>query len=962
MSTTKVLFPYQPPVVYAMTEDGHVLVEQPTGSGKTLMIVAATRKLLDRGERVLIATPQEHIEAGFTRRDYDHVRFRHNRRNEVLDVPQEMIRAARSCGSSSESVKAHLRGRADHALACTHAALTKVRPPTGIPDDMEGSTLIVDEAHHAPALGLAQFVEAWVRAGGRLVYATATAFRSDGSPVIRPGMRVVRRSLPLHMEEKFAPGRLESEIFVIRSDDRQVTPRVAHGDVTPVGETQLRVVETMVRAWLESGRPKTVVRVPPLRGGAGDMTTRLVEAFQEAGARVLDASGVGRAVRNRLLDALAAERALTDPAGSNYDVIIGVQRVAEGLDWPLCSDVYCVGLPRRTHVIVQLTGRATRLKHASHPHGDRARISFFVPCQRLTAMGEFTSQHTRDTLAVCSFLANGQNGLEWESIKALCDIPVARLAEPGARLGTGVVEREYPYIDPALRRPAEVALIEGTATLESQGVVPSDAALLNWVYCHRPDVSRAVVKQVVVEQIVAGGGGSAMLAAERLAAETERFLHQQQTPDVRKAIQDGFAAVALDFESRAVSTSDGLDRMRRQLIALSGQDIIRFASQLAKTRPLTPDWLAGVLREYHSAHNRFPTGATVGGPDGWPDETWKGIDRAIATRQRGWPHESFRGLLDFAQVFVANGTVSRQLDAFARDVNLTDVERRFVDSMKTFRVPPEPRFSRRDDIHRIPWGEVAVVRQRANGSNADEEACWCWMRDWYEQVTRREPCSQVVLLYAAQLVDNFCRWMKSAHHVYGGLPELSSYDKGEVTRRLNGRGFTFRVPDGPCHVRVRLATLQGVKEGTSELPAGVRLFGAGTCCPLSTAYRHGAALYRSADLAEGSRVVTARRRRYGHIETSDSWYGEPVVALNVPFHKDDLTPLGFDVETGEFNPDDYRVCLLDVPLDWVETRFTWSCKSLGEEFVAPDLEAMFAQPLEVPRYTAAEPAALAVTG
>src|SRR5438445_7710717 len=75
--TTKKLRLYQVRLVTDVcrtTED--VLVEQPTGSGKTVQIVTLVAMHLGRRfTHAVIAAPQEQIEEGFTKRDYNIVTF-----------------------------------------------------------------------------------------------------------------------------------------------------------------------------------------------------------------------------------------------------------------------------------------------------------------------------------------------------------------------------------------------------------------------------------------------------------------------------------------------------------------------------------------------------------------------------------------------------------------------------------------------------------------------------------------------------------------------------------------------------------------------------------------------------------------------------------------------------------------------------------------------------------------------
>ena len=200
------------------TED--ILVEQPTGSGKTVQIVTLVAMHLgQRFSHAVISAPQEQIEQGFVKRDYQLIAFPDCRGAAVpsIQVPRALIKGARESRLGSvKRVIHYLRqpGPLDHAFACTHAALNRL---TGedLPEDLSGKALFIDEAHHASADGLAQIVTLWHERGGQLFFFTATPYRGDGRPVRLEGMRSFRRSLAEHMAEGFAPRHLESEIVAL---------------------------------------------------------------------------------------------------------------------------------------------------------------------------------------------------------------------------------------------------------------------------------------------------------------------------------------------------------------------------------------------------------------------------------------------------------------------------------------------------------------------------------------------------------------------------------------------------------------------------------------------------------------------------------------------------------------------------------------------------------------------------
>src|SRR5437660_2969018 len=141
--TTKRLRPYQVRLVTDVCRTtGDVLVEQPTGSGKTVQIVTLVAMHLGhRFTHAVISAPQEQIEQGFVKRDYQTIAFPdcEGVAQPAFSVPEKLIRGARSSRQlgSVKHIAAYLRqsGPLDSALACTHAALNQLTPET-MPNDL----------------------------------------------------------------------------------------------------------------------------------------------------------------------------------------------------------------------------------------------------------------------------------------------------------------------------------------------------------------------------------------------------------------------------------------------------------------------------------------------------------------------------------------------------------------------------------------------------------------------------------------------------------------------------------------------------------------------------------------------------------------------------------------------------------------------------------------------------------
>ncbi len=368
--------------------NGHVLVEQPTGSGKTIQIVTlVAMQLGKRFTHAVIAAPQQQIEHAFVHRDYRLIGFPtcQGVATPDIEVPEGLIHGARNSKqlNSARHLIAYLRHRGpwDYALACTHAALNRLTPER-VPEDLSGRALFLDEAHHASADGLSEIVSLWRERGGQLFFFTATPYRGDGRPVALDGMRLYRRSLAEHMAEGFAPRHLESEIVALGHRGDRITSSQFTGEEAPPAPYFDELIASVCRRWIEDGRPKAIVRVPPMRGGSGGLVARLIHALTSHGARVLDATGTGVMDKQRFLDALESEKKRSH-ADSQFDVVVGIQRIMEGTDWPVCGAIYCIGMPGSLNTVVQLLGRAMRPKGKDYPepHRDRAGWCFSFPAE-----------------------------------------------------------------------------------------------------------------------------------------------------------------------------------------------------------------------------------------------------------------------------------------------------------------------------------------------------------------------------------------------------------------------------------------------------------------------------------------------------------------------------------------------------------------------------------------------------
>ncbi len=641
----KTLRPYQARLVSDVGRaSGDVLVEQPTGSGKTVQIVTLVAMHLGkRFTHAVIAAPQEQIEQGFVQRDYRAVGFPACPGGAApnIQTPEHLITGARESRLGSVNrLLLYLRqsGPTDHAFACTHAALNRIRPDQ-LPADLTGKALFIDEAHHASADGLAEIVALWRERGGQLFFFTATPYRGDGRRVVLDDMRTFRRSLAEHMAEGFAPRHLESEVVALGRRGDTVTAGQFNGTDAPPASYFEELVSGICRRWVEDGKPKAIVRVPPMRGGrSGTLVSRLTHALTALGARVLDATGTGAADKNRFLAGLEAEKNATF-AESTVDVIIGIQRVLEGTDWPVCSAAYCVGMPGSLNTVVQFLGRAMRLKGDGHPaaHRDRARLVFFVPCAGGSALADLSLDHSRHALLTCCFLADHEVGQEWivlREVRRGIEAALGRHDESPAAADAENAADEP--IDPEVRAEVELALASASEQILSDGGEPTAGEVIRHAALKWPDLPEAALQRVAAEFLAAQTTPGGEAVRDAIRGEVARRLRID--PRVKEAMAAAFATVLEEFRGATLRDSTVLEAVGRQVHGVTGGQMREFAQRLrdAAPRPLTEEQILGWADQHHERTGGWPRIGS-GQIDEVPGEVWANVDAALRGGLRGLP-------------------------------------------------------------------------------------------------------------------------------------------------------------------------------------------------------------------------------------------------------------------------------------------------------------------------------------
>jgi hypothetical protein len=505
-----------------------------------------------------------------------------------------LIRGARDSRLGSvKRVIHYLRqpGPQDHAFACTHAALNRLTPDD-LPGDLSGKALFIDEAHHASADGLSQIVTLWRERGGQLLFFTATPYRGDGRPVRLDGMRAFRRSLAEHMDDGFAPRHLESEIVALGQPGDVITAGQFTGEEAPPSSYFDGLVAAICRRWLEDGKPKAIVRVPPMRGGkSGELVGCLLQALASHGARVLDATGTSASDKQRFLTGLEAEKKRVH-ATSAFDVMVGIQRVLEGTDWPVCSAVYCVGMPGSLNTVVQFLGRAMRLKGVDYPadYRDRARLVFFVPCGGGSALADLSIDHSRHALLTCCFLADHEVGQGWIVLREVRRGIEAALGTCDQNPTSADAENEADEaLDPEVRAEVELVMANAREQIINNGGEATVGEVMQLAAKSRPDLPEAALHRVAAETLASQTASTGRAVREAIKQEVARRLRID--PLVKKAMAETFAVVLEEFRDVTLKQSALLGSVGRQVHRVTGGQMREFAQRLrdAVPRPLTEE-------------------------------------------------------------------------------------------------------------------------------------------------------------------------------------------------------------------------------------------------------------------------------------------------------------------------------------------------------------------------------------
>lgn len=406
------------------------VLDAPTGSGKTSIVLTAACKLVEIGRfaAVLVLTPQGDIREAFkTSIGHVEVPGAGNQESWSVDGRRACFQAGKQRSRWVQKITKHLqdprRGLKNSILVATHGAGTAFFKE-GLPDGVDWSRILVviDEAHHVAVdykdgddavddeeapfreTALGRLALAVQEMGASVLMATATPYRrSNRETIYPPDARLVMVTYAEYAEERKAPRYLEMDLIgphqegglrdmIVKTEKQfygEGTARYEGASGILSEDDAARLAELIIKDGTIDGEmcSKSIVRLTRIK------KTRNVEvltaALERAAApvwkksrpfKVVDGTGHdGSAFR----EALAHEQTVTDFDDSKTDVLIVCGRGVEGTDWPLCSHYYYIGIAGTVQVMIQMGGRTRRSKEniKGYPAAfkDRSRLVMFAP-------------------------------------------------------------------------------------------------------------------------------------------------------------------------------------------------------------------------------------------------------------------------------------------------------------------------------------------------------------------------------------------------------------------------------------------------------------------------------------------------------------------------------------------------------------------------------------------------------
>lgn len=303
----------------------------PTGSGKTTVIAELTRRDVVLGGRVLLVA----------------------HRNELIEQMADAVCAVNPSGPVPAKIGGPHRGDADAQIVS--ATVQSLQSATALTRLGTRDLVIVDECHHAVARTYRNVLDHFAAMGGRRAGFTATMTRNDpgkGEPPLRMVWQevVFERDLAWAIENGFLL-RPEGVTVDVGLDSSTLTTGRS-GEITDESAEEAMLRDTTLNATVEAVLTRT--------GGRSTIVFGASMLHCEQLAQSLVAQGLTAEVVVGPTSVRAREGIYRRFRAGATQVLVTVDVLTEGADFPRCEVVVLARPTRSQPRLVQCVGRALR--------------------------------------------------------------------------------------------------------------------------------------------------------------------------------------------------------------------------------------------------------------------------------------------------------------------------------------------------------------------------------------------------------------------------------------------------------------------------------------------------------------------------------------------------------------------------------------------------------------------------
>ena len=375
---------YQCGMIAHMKKNRCTLVESPTGSGKTNVMLAYAA-LVRRHKKVIIITPQLGINHNFTKytRDGDWCAVEKDKEGKVLaryTLPYDNVKEFDT--QKSASLRLFFNTAKGTIRVSSYKAFDLALDDETI--DMSDIVLLVDEVHHSDMKDenlLGSILRKCVSRCSEVHAFTATDFRSDGGQPTSEEFSRFRRLLKEHYQDGCCP---DFGVFL------RFYHAVNQSDFDRLGTTEdisdkpdlLKAVNypELLKAYVDEYKQSPLPTIMYVDGAKQALDLQKLLLCECSGIRVLNfGSDDGRTLisdhkrlRKAKLDALTG-------APRDYDVVVAIKLFDEGMDWVECAQTFNPRLTGSLQRFIQrCVGRALRYKtNPKHPSPNLSKVVIF---------------------------------------------------------------------------------------------------------------------------------------------------------------------------------------------------------------------------------------------------------------------------------------------------------------------------------------------------------------------------------------------------------------------------------------------------------------------------------------------------------------------------------------------------------------------------------------------------------